>query len=173
MRRIAIAACAAALVVVPISPASTAQLDAEPRGMTCSLSGAAKFTPGLTAEAQDIKFKFKGEVTDCQSSGGATSGVVTSKGTVADASCASGAGEGIAKVKWDDGTSSIIEFETTDVTALVYLEGTATKSNADVPAEGDPIYGALGFDADPTLCETEEGITNADFMGQVGGGSPQ
>ena len=173
MRRIAIAACAASLLALPIAPASSSPLDAEPRGMTCSLSGAAKFSPGLTAEARDIKFKFKGELSDCQSSGGASAGTVTSKGTVADASCASGAGEGIAKVKWDDGTSSIIEFQTTDVTALVWLEGTATKSTADVPAEGDPIYGALGFDADPTQCETEEGITTADFMGQVGGGSPQ
>ena len=172
MRRIAIAACAASLIILPTSPASTAPLDAEPRGMTCTLEGAAKFSPGLNAEARTIQFTFKGELSDCESSGGVSGGTVKAAGKVADASCASGEGTGKAKVLWDDGSQSTFEFQTTDVTALVWLEGTTTKSTADVPAEGDPIYGGLAFDADATQCQGNTGIKTADFMGQVGGGSP-
>ena len=172
MRRIAIATCVAALLI-PMTSASSQPLGAEPRGITCTVTGAAKFTPGITSEPQELKFAFKGEFTDCQSSGEAASAKVTSKGIIEDASCAYGAATGIAKIKWDDGSKSVVEFTTEDVAALVTLQGIVTKSNADVPQEGDDVFAALAFNADPTLCDTEEGITEAEFGGQAGGGSPQ
>lgn len=173
MRRTALAACAAALIALPVAPASTAPLGLdEPRGMTCTITGAAKFSPGLNTEARTIQFTFKGELTDCESSGGITSGVVKAAGKVEDASCASGQGIGKAKVHWNDGSQSSFDFETTDVTAGVVLRGETTKSTAEVPAEGDPVYGLLAFDADPTQCQGNPGIKGAEFEGQVGGGSP-
>jgi len=159
---------AGAMVLFPQVPSA-----AEQHGFTCTVEGAAMFKPGLNSEPQELKFVFKGELTDCQSSNSdATGGKVTAKGVVHEATCASSQAEGVAKMKWDDGTKTTLEFTTDDVAAAVFLTGTVGKSNSDTAQTGDDVLALLAFDADVTQCNTEEGITDAAFHGQVGGGSP-
>jgi hypothetical protein len=142
-------------------------------GFTCTISGSAKFKPGLTMDAQELKFSFKGELTGCESTSGSASGAtVTAKGVVNEASCLSGQGEGIAKTKWDDGSTSTLEFSTEDVTAGVFLTGTVGKSNSDTAQSGADVAALLAFDADATRCNSGDGITDAEFSGQAFGGSP-
>ena len=144
---------------------------AEPHGVTCSLSGDAKIKPGLTSTSGDMKVKFSGELTDCQNTGDATSGTVKATAT-ATGSCAQAAAEGVAVVKWDDGNATKVEFTTTDIGALVILQAKVVSSTESSLAEGDTELGVLAFQADPTLC-AGDGVTEATFNGQIGGGSPQ
>jgi hypothetical protein len=166
MKRILIGVVTLLLLTLPLTPSM-----AESHGFTCTVTGTAAFTPGLTADTQEMKFSFKGELTDCQATGEATDGTVTAKGT-ANGSCASGKAEGVAKVKWSDGKKSTVEFSTTDVAAGVLLQGSVTKSNAGGAVTGDDVLGVLAFNADPQQCETKDGVQEADFQGQVVGGSP-
>jgi hypothetical protein len=142
------------------------------RGYTCTLAGAAKFTPGLTAEAQELKFVFKGGFTGCQSTDGTSNAKLSATGVVHDASCATSQAEGVAKIKWDNGKKTTVEFTTEDVGAAVFLTGTVGKSSSEAAQTGDDTFAALAFNADATKCNTDDGITEAEFSGQVGGGSP-
>ena len=143
----------------------------EPHGSTCSLEGEATLKPGLSMENGEYKVAFNGELTGCQSTGDASSGAVSAKAT-ATGTCAEATAEGVATIKWDSKTTSVVDFTTTDLGALVILEGEVTKSNDAGLVEGDSIFGALVFQADPTQC-TGDGVTKASFNGQVGGGYPQ
>ena len=165
MRRLIVFLAAGALSLIPAG--ITAQ--AEQRGTTCGLSGSATFKPGLTSTPSAVKFVFKGSLTDCQTTGDATSGKVVAKGT-ADAGCIGGTAEGVATVKWDTKKKTIAKFATTDVGASVTLQGEVTKSTEPGLGAGDTILGEVIFDADVTQCQT--GLTKADFLGQIGGGSP-
>jgi hypothetical protein len=155
------------LALVPLTPGSAAE-----HGYTCTLSGAASFKPGLTSEPQELKFVFKGEYSGCQSTDGASSATLSAKGVVHDASCAASSAEGVAKIKWDNGKKTTVEFTTEDFGASVTLMGTVTKSNSEAAQSGDDAFAQLAFDADVTKCNTDEGITEAEFSGQAGGGSP-
>jgi hypothetical protein len=155
------------LCLIPQAAGSAAE-----RGYTCTLAGAASFTPGLTSEPQELKFVFKGEYSGCQSTDGASGAKLTAKGVVHDASCAMSNAEGVAKIKWDNGKRTTVGFSTEDVGASVTLTGTVTKSNSEAAQSGDDAFAQLAFDADVTKCNTDEGITEAEFSGQVGGGSP-
>ena len=157
-----------AISTIGLSP----QAVAAEHGYTCTLTGGAKFTPGLTAETQQLKFVFKGEYSDCQSTDGASGAKLSAKGVVNDASCAMSQAEGVAKIKWDNGKKTTVEFTTEDVGALVFLTGTVGKSNSEAAQTGDDVFAGLIFDADATKCPSDEGITEAEFSGQAGGGSP-
>ena len=168
MKKVVATLAMGVLALFPVASGSAAQ-----HGYTCTISGSADFKPGLNTEPQELKFAFKGELTDCQSSSSDIAGAtVTAKGIVNDASCLSGQGEGVAKVKWEDGSKSTIEFTTEDVAAGVFLTGSIAKSNSDVAQTGDDVGAALAFDADATKCNSGEGITEAEFSGQAVGGSP-
>ena len=161
------------LAVLAISiMAFSQQAVAAEHGYTCSVTGGAKFKPGLTSEAQQLKFVFKGEYTGCQSTDGASGAKLSAKGVVNDASCAMSQAEGVATIKWDNGKKTSVEFTTEDVGALVFLTGTVGKSNSEAAQSGDDAFAALAFNADVTKCNTDEGITEAEFSGQAGGGSP-
>ena len=166
MRKILLILSSMALVAT----AFAAPAGAEPHGTTCSLEGAATLKPGLSMENGEYKVSFKGELTDCQSTGDATSGTVTAK-AVATGTCGEATAEGVAIIKWDSKTTTTVEFSTVDIGALVILDGEVTKSNDAGLAEGDSIFGALVFQADPADC-AGDGITEASFNGQVGGGYP-
>lgn len=142
---------------------------AEQRGITCGLTGTAKFKKGLTLTPAVYKFTFTGTLADCQSTGGATSGTVKAKGT-ADASCEVGTTEGTAAIKWDNKKKTTVEFSTYDVGASVTLAATVLKSTETSVGTGDNIVGELAFEADVSQCP--DGLETADFIGQIGGGSP-
>ena len=165
MRRLIVLTSVLATFLFPAN--MTAQ--AEQRGTTCGLTGSATFKPGLTATPASNKFAFKGTLADCQSTGDATSGKVTAKGT-ANAGCVGGTAEGVATVKWDTKKKTTVKFSTVDVGASVTLTGEVTKSTEPGLGAGDTILGQLAFDADVTQCQT--GLKTAKFLGQIGGGSP-
>jgi hypothetical protein len=165
MRRLIVFASAIALIAFPASLSA----QAEERGITCGLEGTAKFPSGLTVEMSEYKFSFKGDLSGCQSTGGATAGKVSAKG-LANASCEFGTTEGKATVKWDNKKKTTLEFATTDIGASVTLEATVLKSTESSVAPGDTILGELTFQADVTQCV--DGLKSADFIGQIGGGSP-
>ena len=149
---------------------ATAPAVAEQRGTTCAITGKANFNPGLTVVPGTYKFKFSGKLSDCQSTGDATSGKVKAKGT-ANAACEGGTAQGTAVVKWNTGKKTTVKFSTVDVGALIVLRGNVTKSTDSGLGKGDNILGALIFQADPAEC-AYGGLTGATFTGQVGGGSP-
>ena len=157
---------AALLIGALVVPAN-----AESHGVTCSLSGDATIKPGLTTTGGAYTVKFTGELTDCQSTGDATSGAVKATAK-ANGSCGEATAEGIAVVKWDDGKTTKVSFTTTDIGALVILQATVVSSTESALAKGDSEYGVLAFQADPTLC-AGDGVTEASFTGQIGGGNPQ
>ena len=167
MRKLIAVATICCISLLPQATGSAAE-----HGFTCTIEGSATFEPGLNSEAQELKFVFKGEMSGCQATDGATGGTVKAKGLVNDATCASSAAEGVAKVKWDNGKKSTLDFTTTDVAAVIFLTGTVGKSNSEAAQTGDDVFAGLLFNADITKCNTDEGITEATFEGQVGGGSP-
>jgi hypothetical protein len=162
-----ILSCIALLLGVFAAPAPAAEF----HGTTCSLTGSATLKPGLSMENGEYKVSFKGELTDCQTTGDATAGTVTAK-AVATGTCGEATAEGVAQIKWDNGSKSTVEFSTTDIAALVFLTGEVTKSNDTGLLQGDSVFGALAFQADPADC-AGDGITEASFNGQVVGGYPQ
>lgn len=145
---------------------------AESHGYTCGVTGAATFKPGVTAQPGDFKIAFKGELNDCQSTGEASSAKVVATAKAEATSCAFGGVTGKGKITWDDGKRTSFTFETTDIAAVVLLNGEVTKSNDDVAREGDDTFAVLFFNADPTACNSDEGLTRVEFQGQTGGGSP-
>ena len=151
-----------------ISPATAAEF----HGSICSLSGEATLKPGLSIESDEYKVVFTGELTDCQStSSDATSGIVKAK-AVATGTCGEATAEGVATITWDTNAKSVVEFSTTDIGALVILQGEVTKSNDTGLITVDSVFGALAFNADPAEC-MGDGISEASFEGQVIGGYPQ
>jgi hypothetical protein len=166
MKKSVLLFAAAALALGPLTTSSAAE-----RGYSCTVEGAATFAPGLTAEDGELQVVFKGELTNCQSTAGAGGATVVAKATV-NGNCAYSTTEGIATIKWQDKTKSKVEFETYDAGALVVLSGTVAKSNYEAAQEGDDAFAVLGFNADATKCNTDEGITEAEFTGQTGSGSP-
>ncbi len=156
-----------AILAFALVPAGLSQ--AEQRGVTCTLEGAAKFKPGLTTSLDSYKFSFKGTLSDCQATSGVTKGKVKAKGT-ADASCQGGTAEGKATVKWENGRKTTLSFSTVDIGASVTLHGNVAKSTESSLGPGDHVLGQLVFEADATQCQT--GLKKANFLGQVGGGNP-
>ena len=142
---------------------------AEPHGITCQLTGEAKLAPGLTAEGGKYNVVFTGELSGCQSSGDIGGGTVKAQAT-AEGSCVHAVAEGHALIKWDNGNKSQVDFTTEDVGALVVLDFEITKSNDDTAVEGDQGLGALFFQADPMGCNSDEGIKEASFEGQIASG---
>lgn len=153
-----------------LATAFAAPAEAEFHGVTCQLEGSAKLSPGLTSEEGKYNVVFSGDLSNCQSTGEATSGTVKAQAT-AEGTCAEATAEGHALIKWDTGKKTLVEFSTTDIGALVLLDYHVTKSNDDAALAGDQGYGSLLFQADPTACNTDAGIKEASFTGQVGSGS--
>jgi hypothetical protein len=166
-KSVLVLSCVALLVGAFAAPAPAAEF----HGTTCSLTGSATLKPGLSMENGEYKVAFKGELTDCQTTADATGGTVTAK-AVATGTCGEATAEGVAQIKWDNGSKSTVEFATTDIGALVILEGEATKSNDGGVRTGDSVFGLLAFQADPTAC-TGDGISEASFNGQVVAGYPE
>lgn len=165
MRKLALTMLGSGLALAALGTPSVAT----EHGTTCGLTGSATFKPGLTVTPAATKYKFKGALSDCQSTGDVTSGTVTASGS-GNVACEGGTTTGKAKVVWNTGKSTIISYDTTDVGALVVLKGTVTKTTEPAFIKGDTILGAIIFEADATQCPS--GLKSADFLGQVGGGSP-
>ncbi len=164
MKKLALAASMALALSAFAAPSQATE-----HGTTCGLTGKASFKPGLTGTPTPNKYKFKGALADCQSTGDVTSGKVTASGAGTIA-CEGGTTTGKAKVVWDTGKTTLVSFTTTDVGALVALEGTVTKTTEPAFVKGDRVLGVVVFEADPAQCQT--GLKSAEFFGQVGGGSP-
>lgn len=156
-----------AVLALSLLPAGLSQ--AEPRGITCGLTGSATFKPGLTVELATYKFSFKGKLADCEATSGVTSGTVKAKGK-AEASCEGGTAAGKATIKWENGGKTTVSFSTVDVAASVTLRGKVISSTESSLGAGDDVLGQLAFEADATQCAT--GLKKAHFRGQVGGGNP-
>src|SRR2546423_12511513 len=88
---------AVSMAAVSASPAGAAG----PRGVACSLTGTATFTPGLTLTTKTGKYTFKGALANCNSSDSALkSATVTATGG-GPGSCTNGTSAGKALIKWN------------------------------------------------------------------------
>jgi hypothetical protein len=162
-----LAAAAAVLLV----PAGGFHVQAAQRGSTCTLTGKAKFTPGLSSTLQPTKYTFAGKLTDCQSTDGKLhSGTVSASGG-GSVSCGTGSTAGKATILWNNGKKTLVKFNTYDAAALAELAGQVTGGTETAFKKGDEVVGSLAFNADATKCAAG-GIKSAVFQGQVGGGSP-
>jgi hypothetical protein len=165
MRKLSFLVVMLALVAAPLGSAT-----AEERVTTCGLTGKARFQKGLTLVPAHYEFSFKGKLTDCESTGRVSSGVVKAKG-MADASCEIGTTTGKARVLWNTGKRSVIKFSTYDVGASVSVVGKVAKSAEKSMSKNDDVLGQLFFQADASKCAT--GLKSAKFSGQLITGSPQ
>ena len=159
---------AAGLLIAAFAPPVQAD---EEHGITCSLVGEATLKPGLNMNDGDYKVAFTGDLTDCLATGDASSGTVKAK-AVGSGTCGHNTTEGKAMIKWDNKTHTMVDFTTEGAGAGVLLTATVTHSTEPSLQEGDDAFGLLVFQADPAACNSDAGVTEASFNGQVGGGSP-
>ena len=184
IRRLALLGGAAALSLTAAVAGALPAHAAGARGVTCGLTGSAKFTPGLTTTAKAGKFTFAGKLASCESTDATLkSGTVSASGS-GTASCAEGTAKGIAVIKWNNRKITVVSFTTQNAAAVVEVSTKVIKStkvglttyttNEPATAVGDSGAGLLAFQvADPTQCTTTTGVTVATFQGQIGSGSPQ
>jgi hypothetical protein len=163
----------------------------------CQLKGTASFTPGLSTTSQPFTYSFRGDLTNCQSTeaGAPGIGTVQAGGTYTDAAtgnayrlpastgtggCASSTTEGLALIRWGDGTRTLTDYSTTGAGAAVNLDGTVVDSVTLQPVDpldppltltttryqGSASHGLLAFEATPTDCQT--GVSTAGIEGVVG-----
>src|SRR5881296_2775347 len=104
-------------------------------GAGCYLEGTATFKPGLTNDAQDFTYSFKGTLMGCMSNeSDAPAGGTVSAGQVlplkvkgqnmkfqepvpsGNGSCGNGHTDGIAIVQWDGGAYSVVKYGTDSAT---------------------------------------------------------
>jgi hypothetical protein len=158
MRRIMLLGASVALValsVVGVGPVEAAG------GGTCTLSGTAKFTPGLKTTAQAVNYTFTGKAQNCSGTVKAIkSGSITASGSGAKLTCGGGATKGTATVRWNNGQSSALSFTTSGEGPLVVVNGKVTSGTFS----GSKITGALAFAANAVLCATT-GLKQATFNG--------
>jgi hypothetical protein len=157
LKRVALAATATAAIVVVTWPA--AQSGAAAQG-GCSLSGAAKVSPGLTTEEQAIKFSFTGLFDQCQGVEGVTSGKVKAAGK-GTGSCGGNTTKGAGKIVWNNGKTSLIKFATEGHGVLVDVTGKITKGLF----KGTPARAELVFQTDEPQACLDGGVTNPTFDG--------
>ncbi|MGH2808078.1 MAG: hypothetical protein ACRDKT_12485 [Actinomycetota bacterium] len=166
-RLIIMSACVSALLLGPLGGTVSAN-DAEPHGVTCSLSGKATFSKGLTDEPKMVNYKFTGMLDDCESSDDSLkSGHVVATGS-GELSCEYGTSKGTAKVHWNNDNMTAVEFSTTDIGAMVDVETAVTESNEPAAAKGDSGRGSLVFQANPEECNQKGGVETASFDGTIG-----
>jgi hypothetical protein len=169
MKKLTILVAACALVAG--LPLGIGVATAAPHGITCSLSGTANFDPGLTASAQQGKYTFTGKFENCQSSDAtATSATVKAAGS-GSIGCGVGSTNGTATIKWNNGKKTKITFSTDDAAAGVHVSAKVIKSTESAILPGDQSQGVLAFQADPTQCNTADGVKSAAFSGQIGAGN--
>jgi hypothetical protein len=172
-----VSACALVAFAAPASAAN---------GGGCQLDGTANFSPGLGTTAQNFTYSFSGNLSGCQSaSGGPATGTIIA-GTnglptpTGNGSCGSSTTSGIAVAQWANGTTTVIQYNTTGATAEVALQGTVIASVTSSTGTtytttryaGDSAFGNVFFQPpDPTAC-AGAGVTSAGISGAVGlGGS--
>lgn len=172
----------------------------------CALDGEASFSKGLGTTAQDFDYSFHGTLSNCQGSYSVKGGTVSAgeKITIGgvdyrplsqpsgNGSCVSSETSGKAFVAWDNGTYSVIDYDTTGYAAAVGLTGSfdggsvtlqsvAVNPETGQPAStktialaggGDYAGGPLAFEPpDPTACSTATGVTVAGIQGFIGHGN--
>ena len=156
LKRIALAITATAAITVVSWPA---QSGAAAQG-GCSLSGAAKVSPGLVQEEQAIKFSFTGVFDHCQGTPGVTSGKVKASGS-GTGSCGGNATKGAGKIVWNNGKTSVIKFATEGHGVLVDVTGKITKGLF----KGTPARAELVFQTDEPQACLDGGVTKPTFDG--------
>ena len=179
-----LAVAAGALLVAPSAMAQTAG--------GCQLDGTANFDQPLGTTAHDFTYSFTGTLTSCQSteSGAPAAGNVyagvpfsangetyTLPKAQGNGSCASSTTSGTSVIEWTDGTITVIDYETSGVTAAVGLTGGTGSSiqpdDGDGPAlattryAGADAFGLLAFEADPTQCMSDS-VSSAGIAGVTG-----
>jgi len=123
---------------------------AQPGGGGCVLQGTANFKPGLTATtASNFNYSFSGKLNPCQSdpsqASPPSSGVVSAGKIIkiagvryqepvpaGNGSCANGSTHGLALATWNDGTKTVISYQTQSITGGVFLGGSQNNAFAAV-----------------------------------------
>ena len=128
---------------------------------TCSISGTAHFTPGLTTTAQAVSYTFGGKAANCNSSVKTLkSGTISASGSGAKLSCTGGNSAGTGSIAWNNGTVSGFSFTTAGSGPEVKVTGKITSGQF----AGLNITAALVFAANPLQCRSG-GVASASFNG--------
>jgi hypothetical protein len=168
----------------------------------CQLSGTAVFSSPLGTSAKAFDYSFGGTLTNCRgdepfpatgtitSNEPITEGGITYRPTYKDTgngSCGSSTTEGIALIRWVDGTNTVVKYATTGVTAAIALQGTilpsvtytgttkdalgntitVTKTFTTTRLLGGTSLGLLAFEANPADCLSGS-VGSAGILGVVG-----
>lgn len=132
-RRIAVAATTAALAAGAGWAGAGAASAATPLA-SCTMTGSATFTPGLTSTPTDQTTALSGTLTGCTGRSGVKSGTFTGKTTAPQLRCLSVItantviGTGTMTVKWKGGTSSVVHITITIGNSDFGITGPVTRN---------------------------------------------
>src|SRR3954454_134118 len=181
IRRLIIGPGAAAVLVVTCLVASHAE--AAPRGASCTISGAASISPGLTTAAKTQSITLSNvKLAGCRSGSSTapntkvtTATVSTSPNPVtATASCASGNLNLSATINWSTGQVTTATVATKGVLANQAITGKVTSSTNPALAAGDMLAGDVAFKPTTTAQNCAKvPVTAVTFTGPIATGSPK
>jgi len=157
MRRLLVLGAAGALML-SLWTAAPAQAAGN---ATCSISGTAHFTPGLTTTARAVSYTFGGKAANCSSSVKTLKGgTISASGSGAKLSCTGGNSAGTGTIAWNNGTVSGFSFTTSGSGPEVKVAGKVTSGQF----AGLTLTAVLAFAANPAQC-TSGGVASASFNG--------
>jgi len=166
VRRVGIAGLVLATAAV-LAPGHAASL---PSGAGCSVSGTAKFTPGLTTKSASTSYTLTGTLGPCRSTDATIkTGTLSALGH-GTMSCVNGSTTGSGTIRWSNGkTSSLVLSLGKSVGPLMVFQGhvTAGEFQATGNTAGFEFVIALTGVA---ACKGAPGVTSSAFKGEIGVG---
>lgn len=182
-----LASAAASVAAISAAALALAPSALAYNGGGCVLQGTANFSPNITGTTSTINYTFNGTLSQCQSGntstglGGPTGGSISTPDPVSlTGSCTSSTSSGVAVVQWSDGKTTVEQYTTTGVGALVSVDGTIIASykaangtlyttNEPATPVGDGSKAALTFSTStPQNCAPGgPGLSSATIAGEV------
>jgi hypothetical protein len=159
LRRLALGLGVATLVGIPALTGLGGASAAQPS--VCVLKGTAHITPGLAVAKRSFTYTFSGTFSNCRGSDATIkSGSVSASGS-GSGSCAQSATSGHASITWNNGRTSALNFKTQGAAAALLVQGTISSGEF----AGKAAKSLLAFQATPTQCNTDGGVTTPTFTG--------
>lgn len=155
------AAVVAVVAAVTFATLLSVPASAEPMAGLCGHAGKVRPSPGLTGEAKDLTFQFRGTVGPCLMADGTThSGTEFGSGE-ANGSCVARTARARWTIVWDTGRKSVIDATFVGAGIAINTSGPITKGEFAGGMFQDGHF-LSGFD--PTAC-FGDGVTEATYQG--------
>jgi hypothetical protein len=160
-RRVRVVSLGVALAagVLALSPPSAS---AHPSAIVCPHSGRVTGSRGMTSDAHDFAFRFKGLVGPCEMPDGSTrSGTEVGAGRV-HGGCETRTAAATWTITWTDKKKSVVHVSFTGIGNVVLTSGDVVRGQYAGSQWRDTHF-LSGFD--PTKCASPGGVPVADYQG--------